>query len=65
MCEEKLNQFTINQDGAKQVTVVVDLGNASLAKFHIAERSHLFTKSTTAYVENLPSKVVHLLWNGK
>ena len=25
MCEEKLNQFTIKQDGAKQVTVVVDL----------------------------------------
>ena len=61
MYEEKLNQFTIRQDSAKQVTVVVDLGNASLAKFHIAERSHLFTKSTKTYVENLPSKAVHLL----
>ena len=61
MYEEKLNQFTIRQDSTTHVTVVVNLGNASLPKFHIAGRSHLFTKSTTAYAKNLPSKVIHLL----
>ena len=45
MCEEKLNQFTIKKGGAKQVTVVVDLENASFAQFHIAKRSHLLLLS--------------------
>ena len=63
MCEETLNQFTIKQDGAKQVTVIVDLENALFARFHIAERSHLFTESTAAYAENFCPKV-HLLQNG-
>ena len=63
MCDEKLNQFTIKQDGAKQVAVVVDLENSLFAKFDIAERSHFFTESRTAYVENFSSKV-HLLQNG-
>ena len=31
-CEEKLNQFMIKQDGTKQVSVIVDLENASFAK---------------------------------
>ena len=51
MCEEMLNQFTMKQESTRQVTVVVDLENASFAKFHIAERSHLSTESTTAYVK--------------
>ena len=32
MCEEKLNQFMIKQDGTRQVSVIVDLENASFAK---------------------------------
>ena len=63
MCEEKLNQFTKKQDGAKQVTVIVDLENALFAGFHIAERCHVFKESTAAYVENFCPKV-HLLQNG-
>ena len=63
MCEETLHKFTIKQDGAKQFTVVFDLGNALFAKFDIVESSHLFTESTTTYVENFSPKV-HLLQNG-
>ena len=53
VCEEKCNQFTIKQNGAKQVTVIVDLKNASFAKLHIAKRSHLSTESMTVSVDNL------------
>ena len=63
LCLKEVEPVYSNQDGAKQVTVVVALENASFAKYQIAENSHLFTESTTAYVENFSPKV-DLLQNG-